>query len=86
MGNLQNLLQLVMNAIWLIGGGVFVISVVIGGIMRMTAYGNERRIAMSNMALSAAVAGLVIMLLSLGIYNFITGALGGQAPLLPNPG
>jgi hypothetical protein len=41
----------------------------------MTAYGNERRIALANMAMTAAVVGLVIMLLSTGISKFIVGGL-----------
>jgi hypothetical protein len=58
-----------------IGGTAFVVSIAIAGVMRMTAYGNERRIALANMAMTAAVVGLVIMLLAQGTYSFIIAGL-----------
>lgn len=59
--------------VMVVGGTTFLISVAIAGIMRMVAFGNERRIALSNMALTAAVVGLVIMLLSTTIQTFLNG-------------
>ncbi len=72
---LQNLLDLVQSTALAIGGTTFVISVIVAGIMRMTSFANERRVSMSNMALTAAVVGLVIMVLSTAIHTFITGGL-----------
>jgi hypothetical protein len=61
----------------LVGGTVFFISVIIAGIMRMVAFGSERRIALSNMALTAAVVGLIIMLLATVLYQALHTVLGG---------
>lgn len=58
----------------IIGGVVFLIGVSIAGIMRMVAFGSDRRIALSNMALTAAVVGLVILMMSYGLYNLISKA------------
>lgn len=67
----------VKNIVLTVGGTIFLISVAIAGIMRMVAFGNERRIALSNMALTAAVVGLVIMLLSTAMQTFLCGQFGG---------
>jgi hypothetical protein len=56
-----------------VGGTIFLISVAIAGIMRMVAFGNERRVALSNMALTAAVVGLIIMLLATTLQTFLKG-------------
>jgi hypothetical protein len=60
-----------------VGGTIFLISVAVAGIMRMVAFGNERRVALSNMALTAAVVGLIIMLLSTTLDTFLRGVFGG---------
>jgi hypothetical protein len=60
----------------LVGGTVFLVSVVIAGVMRMVAFGSERRIAISNMALTSAVVGLVIMLLATVLHTALTQILG----------
>lgn len=65
LGNIQNLIHTV-------GLTIFLISVSVAGIMRMVAFGSERRIALSNIALTAAVVGLVIMLLGGAIQQFVT--------------
>ncbi len=57
---------------WLytLGGTIFIISVVIAGIMRMPLFGvSERRTMISNMALSAAVVGLIIILLAIPLSS-----------------
>jgi type IV secretory pathway VirB2 component (pilin) len=55
-----------------LGVAVAVIGIVVGGLMRATAWGSEQRIAMSNKAITCAVIGLVIVLLGV--------TLGGQIP------
>jgi hypothetical protein len=56
-GNVSNLLVG-------LGVAVCVLGIVIGGLMRATAFGNERKVAMSNAAIACAVVGLVIVLLA----------------------
>lgn len=73
-----------LNGIWslLVNAAliIFVICVIVAGVMRMISFGNERRIAVSNMALTAAVIGLVIVLLSVAIRTWLEKI----APV-PNP-
>ena len=61
----------------IVGLAVFLVSVVIAGVMRMIAFGSERRIAVSNMALTSAVVGLVIMLVAGALQTAIQSGLGG---------
>jgi len=61
-----------------IGATIFLICVAVAGIMRMISFGNERRIAISNMAIAAAVIGLLIMGLAVGFQTFISNAMAGQ--------
>lgn len=51
-----------------------VIGIIVGGIMRATSFGSERRIAASNVALSCAVLGFLIILLAQPIGSVIQGA------------
>jgi len=55
-----------------LGVAIAVIGIIVGGLMRATAWGSEQRIAMSNKAITCAVLGLVIVLLGV--------TLGGQIP------
>lgn len=75
---LTNLLNTINTAVTGVGATVFLISVAVAGIMRMVAFGSERRIALSNMALTAAVIGLVIMLLAGALHTFISNGLAGK--------
>jgi len=62
----------VINVLMGLGIAIAVIGIVVGGLMRATAWGAEQRIAMSNKAITCAVIGLVIVLLGV--------TLGGQIP------
>ena len=76
--SIPELTQLLTNVQGLFKGlglTIFLICVIVAGIMRMTSGGNERRVAMSNMAFTAAVIGLVMMLLAVAFQTFITGAI-----------
>jgi FtsH-binding integral membrane protein len=44
-----------------IGVAACVIGIIVGGLMRATAFGNERKVAQSNQAIACAVVGLVIV-------------------------
>ncbi len=68
---LNKFVQQIETTVRIVGGTVFLIAVAIAGIMRMVAFGNERRVALSNMALTAAVVGLIIMLMATALSQFI---------------
>ena len=54
-----------------LGVAIAVIGIIVGGLMRATAWGSEQRIAMSNKAITCAVIGLVIVLLGVTLGNQI---------------
>jgi hypothetical protein len=62
----------IINILMALGVAIAVIGIVVGGLMRATAWGSEQRIAMSNKAITCAIVGLVIVLLGV--------TLGGQIP------
>ncbi len=47
-----------------IGIVVCILGIVVGGLMRATAFGNERKVARSNQAIACAVIGLLIVVLA----------------------
>jgi len=47
-----------------LGVGVAGIGIIVGGLMRATAFGNERKVAISNQAIACAIVGLVIVLVA----------------------
>jgi hypothetical protein len=59
-----------------IGIAIAVIGIVVGGLMRATAWGSDQRVAMSNKAITCAVIGLVIVLLGVTLGNAIPGWFG----------
>jgi hypothetical protein len=61
---LSSVISNVSNLLVGLGVAVCVLGIVIGGLMRATAFGNERKVAMSNAAIACAVVGLVIVLLA----------------------
>jgi hypothetical protein len=67
-GGLKTIVTILMG----LGVAIAVIGIVVGGLMRATAWGSEQRIAMSNKAITCAVIGLVIVLIGV--------TLGGQIP------
>ena len=74
---LQTTATSIQNDARIVGGIVFIICVIVAGIMRMIAFGSERRVAVSNMALTAAVVGLGIVILSPIMATTIAGWVGG---------
>jgi hypothetical protein len=65
-------LGMIINILMGLGVAIAVIGIVVGGLMRATAWGSEQKVAMSNKAITAAVIGLVIVLLGV--------TLGSQVP------
>ncbi len=81
---INNLLHNIQTIVVAAAGTVFIICIVIAGIMRMVSFGNERRVALSNMALTAAVVGLIIILLAVAVGQFLLKAIpGGPGVTIP---
>jgi uncharacterized membrane protein len=64
----------VKNYLFGLGFTVFVIGVIVGGLLRATAFGSERRIAVSNIAISCAVVGFIVILLASPLGNALQAA------------
>lgn len=77
-----DLVTTVVNIIqWILGllGLVAVIMIIIGGFRWMTAGGNEEKVETAKKILTAAVIGLIIVLLAWAIVIFATGTLNNTA-------
>jgi hypothetical protein len=74
--NLVEFANYVEALVRVLGITIFLIGVAIAGIMRMLSFGSDRRVAMSNMALTAAVVGLLILVLASTLGSLIMQAFG----------
>jgi hypothetical protein len=54
---------------------VCVLGIIVGGLMRATAFGNERKVARSNQAIACAVVGLVIVLIATVAAGAVNGVI-----------
>jgi hypothetical protein len=63
-GMLTNFVSNVTGILKGLGVGVAVIGIIVGGLMRATAFGNERKVAISNQAIACAIVGLAIVLIA----------------------
>ena len=61
---LNGFISSVTNILSGLGAGVAVIGIIVGGLMRATAFGNERKVAISNQAIACAIVGLAIVLVA----------------------
>lgn len=59
-------------------GTIAVILIILAGFKWMTAAGNEDKIAESKKLMSAAVVGLIIILMAYALSNFVIGAVIGS--------
>ncbi len=66
----------IINILMGLGVAIAVIGIVVGGLMRATAWGNEQRVVMSNKAITCAVVGLVIVLLAVTLGNAVPSWFG----------
>lgn len=66
----------IINILVGLGIAIAVIGIVVGGLMRATAWGSDQRVAMSNKAITCAVIGLVIVLLGVTLGNAVPGWFG----------
>src|SRR5690349_8646689 len=78
-GGLKTIVTILMG----LGVAIAVIGIVVGGLMRATAWGSEQRIAMSNKAITCAVIGLVIVLIGVTLGGQIPGWFGAGKCTLP---
>ncbi|GHO51343.1 hypothetical protein [Ktedonospora formicarum] len=63
-----------------LGITIFLIGIAVAGIMRMVSFGSDRRVALSNMALTAAIVGLVIMLMGGSLSSILKTAFPTPTP------
>ncbi|BCL80636.1 hypothetical protein ccbrp13_31010 [Ktedonobacteria bacterium brp13] len=70
--NLSTFLTAVESLLQWLGGILCAIGIMVAALLRITAFGNERKIAISNLAISAAIVGLIILLLATAFQKFIT--------------
>jgi predicted phage tail protein len=76
-------LSVIINILMGLGVAIAVVGIIVGGLMRATAWGSEQRIVMSNKAITCAVIGLVIVLLGVTLGNSIPGWFGAGKCTLP---
>src|SRR5947207_787145 len=57
---IKNAISTLVGVLTALGVGIAVVGIIVGGLMRATAWGSEQRISMSNKAISSAVVGLII--------------------------
>ncbi len=69
----QGVINDIVGALTSVGAAVCALGIAVGGIMRATSFGNERRISDSNTAITCAVVGLVTVLLAQGLGGWIGG-------------
>lgn len=72
--DIYNFADSIRGLVYALGFTIFLIGIIAAGIMRILSFGSDRRIAMSNMALTAAVIGLIIILLGTGLQTLLVGA------------
>ncbi len=63
----HSILTIIQYVVWVI----FAICVIVAGLMRMLSFGNERRIAVSNVALTAAIVGGIMVAIVLVLQGWI---------------
>ena len=72
----KTLMQLVgniVNIILIVVGVLAVLYLIYGGILYLTAGGDAEKASKGRVAITNAIIGIVIILLALAIYNFVTG-------------
>ena len=62
--SLSSIITAVTDLLKGLGVAIAILGIMVGGLMRATAFGNERKVAISNQAIACAVIGLVIVLIA----------------------
>ena len=81
-GDINQTIRTIFNVVIIFAGIIFVILFLVGGIQYLTAAGNEEQTGKAKRLLVDAIVGLVIVLASWAIANFVLNQLG----LNINPG
>src|SRR5262245_3223047 len=74
--NLVNFANGVTSLIRFIAATIFFIGITIAGMLRMMAFGSDRRILLSNMALTSGLVGAIVIAMATVLQMFITNILG----------
>ncbi len=69
--NLPGYIGKVVGAVLFLIGGIFLILMIYGGVMWMTAAGNDERVRKARMVLGAAVAGTIVVFSAYALTNYI---------------
>jgi hypothetical protein len=80
-------LTTIIGVLTALGVVIAVIGIIVGGLMRATAWGSDQRIAVSNKAISSSIVGLIIVLLAVALGTAIPNWFGLQSsscPLAPS--
>lgn len=75
-GDLPSLLALVADVIFLILGLLAVIYLIYGGVTYITAGGDAEKAGKGRVAITNAIIGVIIIILSFAIYRYVIGAIG----------
>jgi len=76
-------LTTIIGVLTALGVVIAVIGIIVGGLMRATAWGSDQRIAVSNKAISSSIVGLIIVLLAVALGTAIPNWFGLQSSSCP---
>ncbi len=76
-GDLFDLVDTIANIIFMVLGILAVVYLIWGGATYITAGGDAEKAAKGRTAITNAIIGIVIILISFALYRFILGSLGG---------
>jgi len=75
--DLQGTANIIVRTIFYLVGTAFLILVIYGGIVWMKAAGRDTEVARAKRIVTTSVIGVIVLLLSYALTNFIMGRLGG---------
>ena len=75
--NLQGTANIIVRTIFYLVGTAFLILVIYGGIVWMKAAGRDAEVARAKRIVTTSVIGVIVLLLSYALTNFIMSRLGG---------
>ncbi len=77
-GNLEKILSLIIIYVLSFLGIIFIGLIIYGGIIWMTANGNEQKVSKAEEIIKQSFIGLIIVLIAYGISYFLISIFGGQ--------
>jgi hypothetical protein len=84
-GDLEKLAGLIQGLVVDLGYIAITIGIVVAVIMRATAFGSERRIAISNAAIACAIVAALVLLLANPVYQWLSTNITNSSPIIPTP-